>query len=204
MSWLTNLLDYTSELEPARRAPYAMEPRDGGVVAFRRRTVPTAIDKPRVAPGLVAAWIVGGLAVIAAINLALINVFGWTPFFDRLSLLWERVFVTLVVEQGLRWLLVPLAAVTLLYATLRHRRRPREIVFDPGPRELRISPGRTILFSDISGVHAITIRDPGPEEPLEHHRVYVRLGNERITLAEFPTRREADDLAERLRRLVAG
>jgi hypothetical protein len=168
-----------------------MQRGEDGTIVFRRRTAPTALDTPDRASS---AWFGPALAILA-LAAAVVLLLVWVGS--------TTAYVRLFEERRLPWFLATaLAVVAFLGAWVRHRRRPRMIVFDPTLGHVRLIPGGAVPYNSIDGIHAFAWRDLSRNEPVQRYQVYLRIGGHRITLAELPSMQQAEALARELNNLA--
>jgi hypothetical protein len=106
------------------------------------------------------------------------------------------------VRLSLGWALTGVSAAAVVTGAIRQRHRPREIIFEPQARQVRLVPGGTFSFEQIEGVHAHAWRDLAGLAPHERYQLYLRIRGRRITLAEPASMRETEDLANELKALI--
>lgn len=93
-------------------------------------------------------------------------------------------------------------------AYLVYRRATESFVFDADRGALRVGRGtREIPFTRLAGAYCVLDRWTHTEQsgaPVEQFEVYVRSGERRIPLALVDNRLDAEELRDKLQRLISG
>jgi len=120
--------------------------------------------------------------------------------------------IAAIVTGRLNWLVLenekPLVFVTVFgiaiwVATLEHLSLPREIIIDSDSQMVKIIPGSEIPFAKLGGVHVVRQRQEGKNGVSTFYHVYLRVANERLTLATFDNAATAKQLETAVARIVA-